>query len=147
MAFAQPPLIQILFNTKAPYNIASPTADLAFSAFSAASIACMREKVATLNSSRTKLLQVLSTFPDLGAAIGGNEANFLMIPVLAKDGSGKPDSGRAQRVYKALAEENGVVVRYRGSELGCEGCLRITVGSEDEHEVVAAKLKSVLEVL
>ncbi|KIK06033.1 hypothetical protein K443DRAFT_307498 [Laccaria amethystina LaAM-08-1] len=37
--------------------------------------------------------------------IGGNDANCILVPVLTKDGSGKPDSERAQRVYKALAEE------------------------------------------
>jgi hypothetical protein len=30
------------------------------------------------------------------------------------------DSTRAQRVYLTLAEEEGVVVRYRGSEIGCQ---------------------------
>ncbi|KIY69903.1 histidinol-phosphate aminotransferase [Cylindrobasidium torrendii FP15055 ss-10] len=147
MALAQPPLIQILFNTKAPYNIASPTAALAYEAYSPESLATMRSKTDTLNASRTKLLQTLSTLPDLGPAIGGNCANFIMVPVLAKDGSGKPDSVRAQKVYKALAEENGVVVRFRGSEPGCEGCLRITIGSEEELETVVQKFRDVLKVL
>jgi histidinol-phosphate aminotransferase len=50
-------------------------------------------------------------------------------------------------VYKALAEENGVVVRYRGGEMGCQGCLRITVGTEEENEVVLSKLGDVLRVI
>jgi len=40
-----------------------------------------------------------------------------------------------------------VVVRYRGSELGCQGCLRITVGTEEENKTVLAKLEKVLKVL
>lgn len=68
-----------------------------------------------------------------------------MIPILEKEG-GKPDNKRAQNVYKTMAEEEGVVVRYRGGEAGCEGCLRITVGSEEENKVVVEKLKKTLEM-
>jgi histidinol-phosphate aminotransferase len=108
----------------------------------------MRAKVSTLVRGRAELLQKLTSLAPLGlgGAIGGNDANFILVPVLAKDGSGKPDSERAQRVYKALAEENGVVVRYRGGEMGCQGCLRITVGTEEENEVVLSKLGEVLRV-
>jgi histidinol-phosphate aminotransferase len=31
-----------------------------------------------------------------------------------------------------LAENRGVVVRFRGNEHGCLGCLRITVGTDSE---------------
>jgi histidinol-phosphate aminotransferase len=34
--------------------------------------------------------------------------------------------------YERLAENRGVVVRFRGKEHGCLGCLRITVGTEEE---------------
>lgn len=61
-----------------------------------------------------------------------------------KGTEGKPDSGRAQKAYKTLAEELGVVVRYRGNELGCEGALRITVGTEEENKVVLERLVEVL---
>jgi histidinol-phosphate aminotransferase len=44
-----------------------------------------------------------------------------------------------------LAEEEGVVVRYRGNELGCQGCLRITVGTEEENAIALQKLKKALE--
>lgn len=105
----------------------------------------MRQKVATLVASRGSLLQSLSTLAPLGlgSAIGGNDANFLLIPVLDKK-TRKPDNVRAQKVYKALAEENGVVVRFRGNEMGCEGCLRITVGSEEENEIVRKIFEKVL---
>ena len=107
----------------------------------------MRKKVSSAIAQRQVLLSTLSQFSDLGAAIGTNDANFIVIPVLEKNGSGKPDSIRAQKVYKALAEEEGVVVRYRGNEPGCEGCLRITVGTEEENRTVVAKLEEVLRKL
>ena len=109
----------------------------------------MRRKVKSLVDGRAWLLEKLASLSpgDLGAAIGGNDANFIMIPVLDKGGSGKPDSARAQRIYKALAEEEGVVVRFRGNEPGCAGCLRITIGTPQENETVVAKLKELLQKL
>ena len=83
----------------------------------------------------------------MGKAIGGNHANFLVVPILGPGGAenGKPDNTRSERVYKELAEKEGVVVRFRGKEYGCEGCLRITVGTEEENRVLSEKLKLILE--
>jgi histidinol-phosphate aminotransferase len=146
IAIAQPPLIQILSNTKAPYNISTPTAHLALRALSPTSLSAMREKIETLKASRAKLLSSLHSLKELGLgrAIGAQDANFILIPVLAR-GSSAPDSARAQRVYLTLAEEEGVVVRYRGNEAGCQGCLRISVGTEEENAVALEKLKKTLE--
>lgn len=68
---------------------------------------------------------------------------FVMVPVLEKSGSRRPDNARAQKVYKT-AEEEGVVVSYHGSGPRCEGCLRITVGSARENVVVQRKLEELL---
>lgn len=136
-------------NTKAPYNISTPTASLALAALSPEAVQAMRTKVRALVAGRAWLLDALRTLApgDLGAAIGGNDANFIMVPVLEKGGSGRPDSARAQRIYKVLAEEEGVVVRYRGNEAGCAGCLRITIGTREENETVVKKLKELLQKL
>ncbi|KAI0707521.1 histidinol-phosphate aminotransferase [Cerioporus squamosus] len=149
IAFAHPALVQILMNTKAPYNISTPTAALALSALSPSAIDLMKQKVSTLVKGREQLLKGLQELRPLGlgAAIGGNDANFVMVPVLEKSGSGKADNARAQKIYKTLAEQEGVVVRYRGGEPGCAGCLRITVGSEEEIKVVLKKLGELLTSL
>ncbi|KAL1943884.1 hypothetical protein VTO73DRAFT_3702 [Trametes versicolor] len=149
IAFAHPSLIQILMNTKAPYNISTPTAALAQSALSPDAVALMKHKVSTLVASRASLLRGLEALAPLGLgpAIGGNTANFVMVPVLAKDGSGAPDNVRAGKIYKTLAESEGVVVRFRGNEAGCAGCLRITIGSEDENKVVLQKFSELLKAL
>lgn len=39
----------------------------------------------------------------------------------------------AQKIYKRMAD-NGVVVRFRGNELHCKDCLRITVGTPAENK-------------
>ncbi|KAJ7120191.1 pyridoxal phosphate-dependent transferase [Mycena epipterygia] len=147
MALAQPPLIQILTNTKAPYNISTPTASIALAALAPASITAMRSKVAALVASRKILIAALAGLAPLGvgSVLGGNDANFVVVPILGADG--KPDNARAQCLYRLLAEENGVVVRYRGSEPGCEGGLRVTVGTEEENRTAVAKIREVLSAI
>jgi len=142
IAIAHPALIHVLNNAKAPYNISTPTAHLALRALSPESLRLKDDKVLMLNASRVKLLQALSTIPAIGAPIGANEANFVMVPVLDKNG--KKSTDRALVVYKTLAEEKGVVVRFRGKELGCEACLRITIGTGEENEKVIEELKGLL---
>ncbi|KAG9099077.1 histidinol-phosphate transaminase [Ceratobasidium sp. 370] len=145
IALAQPPLIQILTNTKAPYNISTPSASLALAALSPEGIAIMQSKIAVLNKNRVELLRGLSKLAPLGVGevIGRNHANFVLAPILSKDG-GEPDNTRSSVAYKRLAEELGVVVRFRGNEHGCKGCLRITVGSDEEVKVVLERLEKVL---
>ncbi|KAG5640437.1 hypothetical protein DXG03_008670 [Asterophora parasitica] len=151
IALAHPAIIQVLTNTKAPYNISTPTAALALSALSPASLALTRTKIQTLIEQRGELLRALAepklTVLGVGTAVGGHNANFVLVPIHDKDGTGKPDNERALKVYKSLAEEQGVVVRFRGNEPGCEGCLRITVGGEEETAAVVGRLGDVLEAL
>ncbi|KAI0747080.1 histidinol-phosphate aminotransferase [Daedaleopsis nitida] len=149
IAIAHPALVQILMNTKAPYNISTPTASLALSALSPEAVDLMKEKVSTLVKGRNELLRGLKELMPLGlgAVIGGNDANFVMVPVLEKNGSGKPDNVRANKIYRTLAEKEGVVVRYRGGEPSCAGCLRITVGSDEEIKTVLRKFGELLTAL
>ncbi|KAF9511086.1 hypothetical protein BS47DRAFT_1200377 [Hydnum rufescens UP504] len=147
IAIAQPPLIQVLSNTKAPYNISTPTASLALRALSPQGLALMREKLQALLASRAKLIPLLESLKPLGvgSVVGGNDANFVLLPILARAG-GEPDNDRAQNIYKTLAGERGVVVRYRGSELGCAGCLRVTVGTAEENAVLLGELERLLRL-
>jgi histidinol-phosphate aminotransferase len=61
------------------------------------------------------------------------------------DTQGKPDNVTALMVYERLAENRGVVVRFRGKEHGCLGCLRITVGTEEEVTRFLKEMQNVLE--
>jgi histidinol-phosphate aminotransferase len=143
IAIAHPALIHILSNAKAPYNVSTPTAHLALRALSTESLIMKTQKVSTLNTSRRYLIESLSTLSSLAPPIGSNNANFVMIPVLGNDG--KKNNERAKKVYKLLAEKKGVVVRFRGNERGCEACLRITVGSDEENKAVVERLKEAFE--
>lgn len=142
-AFTSPHLNRILSNTKAPYNVSSPTAALAIRALSDDSIRVMREKAKRIVAGRGFLLRAFAELnQDLGPLIGGLDANFIMVPVLSR-ATGRPDNVRAEKVYQAMAEVKGVVVRFRGKELGCTGCLRITVGTDEENNILLEKLQSV----
>lgn len=88
----------------------------------------------------------LPKIPGVGRFLGGADANFLLVEVLdkPKDQGGKPDNQTALEVYETMAGKRGVVVRFRGKELGCTGCLRITVGTEKEVDRFLHEMKDVL---
>lgn len=142
IAIAQPPLIQVLSNTKAPYNISTPTAKLAEEALSEKGVGNMKSFVAELKKNRDFLISELSSFKNVDRVIGSNDANFVMLPILNDEG--KKDNEKAKYIYKHLAETDKIVVRYRGSEIGCEGCLRISIGTKTECVELLEKLKKLL---
>lgn len=89
-----------------------------------------RNSIVRLVDQRDRLLRELPAVDGVGRLRGGTDGNFLLYEML--DAHGKPDNATALAVYEALAETRGVVVRFRGKEHGCLGCLRITVGTKDE---------------
>ncbi|GAA5994016.1 hypothetical protein JCM5350_001610 [Sporobolomyces pararoseus] len=149
VAISSPPLVQILNNIKAPYNVSTPTASLALRALSPSGLSKFYENIATLKENRTWLAEKLLTpqMQQLGVVqiLGKPHANFLLVQIGNKQEVGKPDNERSERLYKYMAEQDKVVVRFRGKELGCEGCLRVTVGSREECERVVERLKAGLE--
>lgn len=141
-AFASPPVAALLNSLKAPYNISSPTSALASHAVGPNGLASMRSSRAKLIEQRERLLAALPSIPGVGKLCGGTQSNFLLYEMLGP--GGEPDNVTALAVYEKLAETQGVVVRFRGKEHGCKGCLRITVGTEEE---VTRFLESLRDVL
>lgn len=134
-------------STKAPYNVSTLTADVALQALSPASIEKFYKNVETLKQNRDWLAATLRS-PELralgvGPILGKGQANFLLVRIMDKTGT-EPDNARSVKLYQTLAETRGVVVRFRGKELGCDGCLRITVGSMEECQTLITKMKEVL---
>ncbi|KAI1478461.1 histidinol-phosphate aminotransferase [Daldinia eschscholtzii] len=141
-AFAAAPVARLLNNIKAPYNISSPTSALASYVASGEGLATMRAHREKLVEQRERLLKELPKIKGVGRLRGGTSSNFLLFEML--NAEGKPDNVTALAVYETLAENKGVVVRFRGKEHGCLGCLRITVGTEDE---VTRFLKAIEQAL
>jgi histidinol-phosphate aminotransferase len=146
-AFTDPAIARILNSLKAPYNIANPTSQIARAALSPKHLEVMRKNKDLIVQQRDRMLKELPKVPGIGKFLGGAESNFLLVEMLdapANQG-GKPSNEIALRVYESLAEEKGVVVRFRGKEHGCLGCLRITVGTEKEVDRFLEEIKTVLE--
>lgn len=141
-AFTSAPIARLLNSLKAPYNISNPTSQLAIAALQPKNLAVMRANRDKIIAQRDRMLKQMPSIPGVGRFRGGQESNFLLVEML--DAQGNPSNDVALAVYEQLAESRGVVVRFRGKELGCLGCLRITVGTENE---VTRFLKEIVEVL
>lgn len=141
-AFTSPPIASLLNNLKAPYNVSSPTSAIASLALQEAGLSVKTKNVASIVKQRERLLQNLPKVKGIGRFRGGNASNFLLVEILDKQGN--PDNVTALKVYENLAENRGVVVRFRGREHGCLGCLRITVGTETEITRFLKELESVI---
>jgi histidinol-phosphate aminotransferase len=113
------------------------------SALSPKSLEVMREYRAQILTQRERMLAELPRIPGVGRFLGGQDANFLLVEILDKPG-GRPCNKVALALYEGLAEKRGVVVRFRGKEVGCEGCLRITVGTDSEVDRLLAEVKRTL---
>jgi histidinol-phosphate aminotransferase len=148
-AFTDPAIAKILNSLKAPYNISNPTSQLARAALSAKHLEVMRRNRQLIVGQRQRLLKELPEVPGVGKFLGGTDSNFLLVEML--DGpveqGGKPSNETALGVYENLAEEKGVVVRFRGKEHGCLGCLRVTVGTEKEVDRFLEEIKIVLQTI
>ncbi|OGE55108.1 hypothetical protein PENARI_c005G06464 [Penicillium arizonense] len=142
VAYTSPEIARLLNSLKAPYNISSPTSALASAALTGPNMAVMRHYREQIIAQRDRLVRELPTIPGVGQFLGGYDANFLLVQIL--DGEGRPCNVTALAAYEAMAEKRGVVVRFRGKELGCEGCLRITVGTEAEVSKFLQELRVVL---
>ncbi|KAL5417850.1 hypothetical protein PMIN03_001341 [Paraphaeosphaeria minitans] len=145
--FTDPAIARILNSVKAPYNISNPTSQLARAALDPKHLEVMYKNKDLIAKQRERILAELPKVPGVGKFIGGEESNFLLFEMLdapAQQG-GKPSNETALAVYESLAEEKGVVVRFRGKEHGCLGCLRITVGSEKEVDRFLEEIRVVLQ--
>jgi len=145
-AFASPAIAGLLNKVKAPYNISSLSSALAIAALQPKNLAVMRSNREKIVNQRNRMLEELPKIPGIGRFLGGADSNFLLTEILDKpwDRGGKPSNETAMAVYERLAETRGVVVRFRGKEVGCQGCLRITVGTKEEVDKLLAELKIVL---
>lgn len=146
VAFSSPDIAALLNNMKAPYNISSPTSAIANAALEEQNLKVMRDNRQKIIMQRERLQLELPKIAGIGRFLGGADSNFLLVEILdkPKDQGGKPDNPTALEVYETMAGMRGVVVRFRGKEMGCTGCLRITVGTEKEVDRFLQEIRDVL---
>ena len=146
-AFADPSVARLLNSLKAPYNVSALAAHVAGEALGEKNVALTRARIAQILEQRGRMLEALRRIPGVGRLRGGLDANFVLLELLdgpAGEG-GMPCNEVALQVYERMAGKRGVVVRFRGKEYGCEGCLRITVGTPEEVDRLVHETRKVLE--
>ncbi|WGQ11891.1 histidinol-phosphate transaminase [Pedobacter gandavensis] len=127
MAFAARPVIDILNKVKPPYNINQATQDLALKALE--NIAQVNEWIKITVAERENLSEELLNLP-IVKKVHASDANFILIEVID-----------ALKTYDALVNQ-GIIVRDRSKVTLCEGCLRITIGTPQENEILLNALKA-----
>lgn len=126
MAFASPEIISILNKIKYPYNVNQLTQECALDILN--HVDEMREQLRMILSERTRLEKILTADP-FSFKVYPSDANFLLVEV-----------GDADAAYNHLVAQ-GVVVRNRNNVTLCRGCLRITIGTPEENEILLKTLK------
>jgi histidinol-phosphate aminotransferase len=129
MAFASEEIIQVMNKVKPPYNINQASQELALKALE--EVGMVNDMIREIVKERGMLVQQLKELP-LVKKIYPSDANFLLVKVTD-----------ARMIYCSLLQK-GIVVRDRSKVELCEGCLRITVGTERENQELITALKSIV---
>jgi histidinol-phosphate aminotransferase len=127
MAFASPEIIGYFNKIKPPYNVSESTQGHALKALAA--VEHYEELRRELLRGRDWLQEKLPTLA-IVEYIYPTDANFLLVRF-------RPD---ATEVYEFLLSK-GIVVRNRTTQPGCKGCLRLTVGTAAENEILFHELQ------
>jgi histidinol-phosphate aminotransferase len=126
MCFASAELIKILNKIKSPYNISLPAQRALLEGLSA--VAKKDEMVKEILKERASLRTMLENL-SLVNKVFPSDANFLLVHF---------DDPKSVMAY--LIDE-AIIVRDRSRVHLCEGCLRITVGTKEENELLVDSLK------
>ena len=126
LAFADEKTIKLFNRVKPPYNVSQIAQEAILQAMENKSQ--VKETIAEIVSEREKLIEKLNEFSFV-TKIYPSDANFILVK-----------STDAEQIYKFLLGEK-IVVRNRSNVELCAGCLRITVGTSEENEVLLNSLK------
>lgn len=121
MAFASTDIIAYMNKTKPPYNISEPVQQLAIQALD--EIGQVNDMIVEIVSSRKLLEESLGNLEEV-IKVHPSDANFLLV-----------EFKQAKLMYDHLVSQ-GIVVRDRSNVLLCNNCLRITVGTAQENELL-----------
>ena len=127
LAFADPSIVELLNRVKPPYNVSGIAQRMVLDSFSTwAEVNRWIERTISereIVSDRLKEMDVVErVYP--------SDANFLLVKF--RD---------ASAVYRHLVDGR-IVVRDRSGQIGCEGCLRITIGTAEQNERLLERLAS-----
>ncbi|MFV0482592.1 MAG: histidinol-phosphate transaminase [Bacteroidales bacterium] len=126
VAFAHKDIISILDKVKYPYNINQLTQEYAIKQLDR--VEECKNNIQTLNAERVRLARVLDSF-NFVKKVYPSDSNFLLVEV-----------DDANKMYKYLLE-NGIIVRNRTNVPLCHNCIRITIGTTSENNMLIELLK------
>ena len=121
MGFASEEIVGLFNKVKPPYNINQLTQQAALEVLDNA--AAKEERVDVILSQRSFLQEKLAQLPFV-RRVHSSDTNFILTQVTDPDG-----------LYQYLVDRK-VIVRNRSRVPKCEGCLRITVGTPAENELL-----------
>ena len=127
ICYASKEIIAVLNKIKPPYNINTLTQEAAIKALQNKDV--LTDQIASILNERNRLNKALETYSFI-KKIYPSEANFILIKV-----------DDANKRYDELIKK-GIVVRNRSSQLHCENCLRITLGTPSENTQLLTLLKT-----
>lgn len=127
-AVADPVIVSFLMKIKSPYNVNALTSQYALRALQ--ELPAMRRTVRAIIQEREQLTFRLAE-ATVVEKIYPSSANFLLVRF-----------ADARMVYRTLAQR-GIVVRDRTSEPKLENCLRITVGTPEQNDLLLKVLKEI----
>ncbi len=126
LAFASEKIINLFNKVKPPYNINKASQELGIKALQ--NINKVNENIKNTIAERTKLLKQFPQFNFI-QKVYATDANFILM---------KTDD--ADEVYNYLSERK-IIIRNRSKEPMCENCIRITIGTPQENELLIEALK------
>ena len=125
LAFADAEIMSIFAKVKYPYNINLAGMERAKELLARD----VKSEIEQLKSERERVAEALAAMPCV-EKVFPSDANFLLVRV-----------GDARALYDALINEQ-VIVRDRSRIKGCEGTLRITIGTPEENDRMLAIVKN-----
>lgn len=128
MGFMNPYLVGILNKIKPPYNISTPNQEAAIQRLN--DIDKIDDLVNDIKKSR-KVLQTALEMLQIVESVFPSSANFLLVRFQDY-----------KKVFSTLINHK-IIVRDRSSNTNCEGCLRITIGTESENQRLIEVLKTI----
>jgi len=127
MAFASEEIIEVMNKVKPPYNVNEASQQLALQAL--ANVDLVNLWIKETLQQRDQLVLSLKNF-DFVVDIYPSDANFILVKTTDANG-----------IYNFLVKQ-GIIVRNRSKVELCEGCLRITVGTPDENNILLQNLQN-----
>jgi histidinol-phosphate aminotransferase len=125
--YASLDIIDLFNKVKPPYNINEASQQIALEALKDAEL--MNEWIRETVQQKEVLVNALKDFSFV-IKVYPSDANFILVKVVDADA-----------LYRYLAA-NEIVVRNRSKETGCGNCLRISIGTPEENELLISTMKN-----